>query len=248
MKKDLTGKVAFVIGAGSGMGRQIALRMYKLGVHIVAVDILAENLMRFERDLQAIGGKCLSFNISSIDADALDEAMAKAEKHYGAIDILINAAAISTDGTIETLSLDTINRILDVNIKGMIYATKLVTKYMKKTGGGNIINISSMAAHRGLPTPPDYNGIYTSTKWAMNGFDDCMDKFLLTNYNIHVTTLMPGTTNTERWDKREVVPFPRDKMIPPEYIADVVELILMAPDSVLVKNIRLCAAIEVNNF
>ncbi|MDD5018200.1 MAG: SDR family NAD(P)-dependent oxidoreductase, partial [Eubacteriales bacterium] len=199
-------------------------------------------------DIAAMGGACRTFSLSASDPDAVAAAMAETYEQYGRIDIMCCCAATGCIESIEDLTHEQINSMIDVNLKGPIFATKAVIPYMKKAGGGNIIMISSMAATRGLPTPPDYNGVYTASKWGLNGFDDCMGKYLMTNYNIRVCTICPGTSNTSIWDGIDNIPYPREKMIPAGYIAKVVAFIIETPESVALKQIQLPAAIEVNNF
>ena len=79
----------------------------------------------------------------------------------------------------EELTKSDVDTTIDVNLKGTIYAVKLSVPYFEKTGGGNILNISSMSAIRGIPDPVNNNGIYTATKFAINGFTECMQKYLL---------------------------------------------------------------------
>ena len=245
MKKDLKGRIAFLMGASRGMGRAISLRLAAAGVRIAAAADEMGDLLILQKDIKSLGGECIVYELDVLDCKSLEEAFKDTENKLGNINIFYNGVGIVPVGTIESLSIEQINRVLDINIKGMIYGTRTVIPYLRKNGGGNIINVSSMAATRGLGTPPDYNGVYTATKWAINGFDECMEKYLVSD-NIRVSTLCPGSTDTSIW--KGDTPFPREQMIPAEYIAEIVEMILCAPDSVVFKQVRLAAAVEINNF
>jgi short-subunit dehydrogenase len=90
------------------------------------------------------------------------------------------------------------------------------------------------------------NGIHILTKFAVNGFSECMEKYLL-KCKIHVTTLCPGSTATSWWD-RWTHPFGREAVMPPDCIADIVELILNTPDNVLFRQLRVLPDAEVDIF
>ena len=246
MDRELNGRVAFIMGASRGMGRAISLRLAGAGALIAAAARNADQLDSLKSEIEAAGGRCRVFVLDVLDYEGLDAALRETEKVLGNITIFYNGVGIAPAGSIESLSIEQINHVLDINIKGMIYGTKTAIPYLKKNGGGNIVNVSSMAATRGLGTAPDYNGIYTATKWALNGFDECMEKYLV-NDNIRVSTLCPGSTYTSLWENVPL-PFPAEEMIPVEYVAEVVEMILRAPDSVVFKQARFCAAVEINNF
>ena len=117
---------------------------------------------------------------------------------------------------------------------------------VEKTGGGNILNISSMSAIRGIPDPVNNNGIYTATKFAINGFTECMQKYLL-KYGIRVTALCPGSTATSWWT-RWTHSFGTDAMLPVDTLADIVELIVMSPEKVLFKQLQVLPTVEIDNF
>lgn len=247
MNKELNGRVAFLLGATRGMGKMIALRLVKCGVKVGIAARKQSDLDAIKKQIENMGGECLVFQSDILDEKKIEESLSQTEKLFGNISIFYNGVGIAPEGTIESLSFETIDKVLDVNIKGIIHSTKIAIPYLKKSDSSNIINVSSMAATRGLGTYPDYNGVYAATKWAINGFDECMEKYLVTNYNIHTSTLCPGTTDTSLWDDKPL-PFPREDMIPVDYIADVVETILRAPDSVVFKQVRLAATVEINNF
>ena len=113
-------------------------------------------------------------------------------------------------------------------------------------GGGNILNISSMSAIRGIPDPVNNNGIYTATKFAINGFTECMQKYLL-KYGIRVTALCPGSTATSWWT-RWTHSFGTDAMLPVETLADIAELIVTSPEKVLFKQLQVLPTVEIDNF
>lgn len=245
MKKDFKGKVAVITGASKGIGRAVCIRLAQMGVNICAIARKQEDLDVLEKEIKGYGVECITFTVNVSDFAGLGTAMKAAFEKFRHIDILLNNAGTGVACPFEDLTLQDIDETIDVNLKGVIYGTKLVVPYMALTGG-NIINISSMSATRGIPDPVNNNGIYTATKFGVNGFSECMEKYLL-KYNIHVTTFCPGSTATTWWEKWKHS-FGTEEMIPTDYIADIVELILNCPDHVLFKQIRILPNAEVNNF
>jgi len=244
-RKDYSGKSAVITGATRGIGKAVGLRLAKMGINISAIARKQEELEAVKKEITALGVECRTFTADVSDYESFGSAIKQTHDTFGRIDILLNNAGTGVACPFEELTLEDIDQTIDVNLKGVIYGTKHVVPFMAATGG-NIINISSMSATRGIPDPVNNNGIYTSTKFAVNGFSECMEKYLL-KYHIHVTTLCPGSTATSWWE-RWTHSFGPDKMIPPDYIADIVELILQTPDNVLFKQLRVLPDAEVDNF
>jgi len=245
VQKNHAGKAAVITGATRGIGKAVSLRLAGLGVHICAIARKQDELDELRKGIEAFGVQCVTCIANVSDFAALGEAMQQAYDRFHRIDILLNNAGTGVACPFEELTLEDIDETIDVNLKGVIYGTKLALPFMAKTGG-NIINVSSMSATRGIPDPVNNNGIYTATKFGVNGFSECMEKYLL-KYNIHVTTFCPGSTATSWWE-RWTHSFGRDRMIPTEYIADIVELILNCPDHVLFKQLRILPDAEADNF
>lgn len=245
-KTSISGKVGVLVGGSRGIGRAIALRMASLGMDIAA-------LARNQEELDALGDKITAFGVKYLgivadvaDFDALEKAFQKAWETFGRFDLLVNSAGTGVMTSFEEISKSDIDTTIDVNLKGTIYAVRQAFPFMAKSGGGNILNISSMSAIRGIPDPVNNNGIYTATKFAINGFTECMQKYLL-KYNIRVTALCPGSTATSWWT-RWTHSFGTDAMMPAETLADIAELIVTSPEKVLFKQMQVLPTIEINNF
>ena len=245
-ERKLEGKTGVIVGASRGIGQAIALRMASLGMNIVA-------LARKEAELTALGEQIAEYKVRYLpivaDASSYDElgkAYEKAWETFGRFDLLVNSAGTGVMTPFEELSVEDIDTTIDVNLKGTIYSVRQAVPYMAQNGGGNILNVSSMSAIRGIPDPVNCNGIYTSTKFAINGFTECMQKYLL-KYNIRVTALCPGSTATSWWT-RWTHSFGTDAMLPVETLADVAEMIVTAPGKVLFKQLQVLPTVEVDNF
>jgi len=193
----LKNKVAIVTGSARGMGRVFARRFAEEGAKLTVCDVL--DCAPVAREIEAIGGEALALK-TDVTSEKDTAAMAKKTfDRFGRIDILVNNAAVI--GAIEVkdfakpveeiVSADW-DRILAVNIKGVFLSSKAVIPYMKKQGGGKIVNMASNVAFTGLPDFIHYStskgGVLTMTRglaWALGEF------------NINVNAVAPGLVMTE---------------------------------------------------
>jgi 3-oxoacyl-[acyl-carrier protein] reductase len=193
----LKDKVAIITGSARGMGRVFARRFAKEGAKLTICDVL--DCAPVAEDIEALGGEVLALKIDvTSDKDTADMAR-KTVDRFGRIDILVNNAAVI--GTIETkdfvkpveeiVSADW-DRILAVNIKGVFLSSKAVIPYMKKQGGGKIVNMASTVAFTGLPHFIHYStskgGVVTMTRGLATELGD---------FNINVNAVAPGLIMTE---------------------------------------------------
>lgn len=242
----MIGKNAFIVGATRGIGRSVALRLAQEGTNLGICSRNREDLEQLKNSIVGTGVRCEAYALDALDYTSMENAMLSAERDLGPISIFYNGVGVAPNGSIETLTFEEISKTIDINVKGIIYGTKISIPFLRRAGGGHIINVSSIAGYRGLGTAPDYNGVYPATKFAVNGFDESMEKYLAKD-GIHVTTLMPGSTATSLWDNKPL-PFPKEEMIPPNYLAELVVLILKAPKQVIFKQARLVSKNEIDLF
>ena len=193
----LKDKIAIVTGSGRGMGRVFALRLASEGAKVTVCDIL--DCAPVAEEIKAAGGQALALK-TDVTSEEETAAMArKTAEHFGRIDILVNNAAII--GTIEVKDfvkpLEEItsadwDRILAVNIKGVFLSSKAVIPYMKKQGGGKIVNMASTVAFSGLPHFIHYTtskgGVVTMTRALARALGE---------FNINVNAVAPGLVMTE---------------------------------------------------
>ena len=246
MMRQLEGKAGVIVGGTRGIGKAIALRMAQLGMDLAILARNEKELEETEREITALGVKCLTVRADASDYAAFGSAYQKVWDTFGRFDLLVNSAGTGVMTPFEELTLEDIDTTIDVNLKGTIYSIRQAVGYMARSGGGNILNISSMSAIRGIPDPVNCNGIYTATKFAINGFTECMQKYLL-KYNIRVTALCPGSTATSWWT-RWTHSFGTDAMLPADTLADMAEMIVTAPEKVLFKQMQVLPTVEIDNF
>jgi NAD(P)-dependent dehydrogenase (short-subunit alcohol dehydrogenase family) len=188
----LDNKVAIVTGSGSGIGKATALLFAKEGAKVVVVDIRndgeGENTVK---EIQDAGGKAIFVKTDVSKAKDVENMVKAAVKEYGKLDILVNNAGIAPWGSLTEYKEEDFDVIVDVNIKGVWLGMKYAIPEMIKTGGGSIVNISSIdsdAGHLG-------GCIYGATKSAVN----LMTKVAAIEYAeqyIRVNTIKPGPTAT----------------------------------------------------
>lgn len=190
----LDGKVAFVTGAASGIGRAAALLFAREGARIVAADILDTNHKTVEI-IRGSGGEATSVQADvSIDADVA-RAIQTAETAYGRLDIAFNNAGImlADDADALTTSEETLDKTLAVNLKGVLYGCKHAVPAMRRSGGGSIINTASFVASMGAATPQI---AYTASKGAVLSLTREL-AVLHARENIRVNAISPGPLRTE---------------------------------------------------
>ena len=190
--KDLTGKVVVVTGAASGIGRATALAFAREGANIVAADLKAEPLEPVSREIEALGVTCMPYAVDVSDEQAM-KAFAEAVKaRFDAPHVLINNAGIGYLGLFLQSDLEHWQRILKVNVMGVVHGCYFLLPMMIKAGGPrNLINVSSSAGN--FPSPS--MGAYAASKGAVSIWTESL-KMELADSNVHVTTVCPGVVNT----------------------------------------------------
>lgn len=147
--KRFEGKVALVTGAARGMGREVAHDLAAEGARVAATDILSEDLDALQGEIEAAGGRCMTRVCDISDRAQVDELIEAVVETFGGVHILINNAGFLTTGTIEETTDELIDKTLDINLKGVLYAIRAVTPVMKKQAYGRIVNVASITGKNG---------------------------------------------------------------------------------------------------
>jgi NADP-dependent 3-hydroxy acid dehydrogenase YdfG len=195
MSKLLSGKVALVTGASSGIGEATAICLAEAGATVALSARRADRLAGLVEKIEQAGGKAIALpGDMAVEAEAR-KAVQDTVAQLGRIDILVNSAGIMQAGGIENCDTDEYRRVMDINMFGTLYTCVEAVPHMLEQGGGDIITISSLAGRKGGPM----TSAYSASKHAVNFMTDGMRQEL-GDRNIRVCTLMPGATTTEVGD------------------------------------------------
>ena len=158
----VAGKVCLVTGAGSGIGRAIAERFGEEGGRVVCADLDGATAAETADRVTAAGGEAVGERVDVADSRAVDAVVASTVERWGRLDVLVNNAGVNLPGVLHEVDDATIDRTLDVNVKGQIYGCRAAIPVMLAHGSGSIINISSV---NGLVSEP-FLAVYSASKGA----------------------------------------------------------------------------------
>ena len=198
-KNTLTGKVAIITGASSGIGEATAYRLAREGMHLTLLARRQERLNRVAETIgnqPSLGGetreRVLVYPADVRDRDALHQMVEMTLEKWGRVDILVNNAGFGYRSPVVDMDPLRLREILDVNVLAVIESTQAVLPVMIKQSSGHIINMASLAGFIGLPK----SSAYSTTKYAVVGFTDGLYREVK-RYGIRVTAFCPGFVATE---------------------------------------------------
>jgi NADP-dependent 3-hydroxy acid dehydrogenase YdfG len=160
MSKNIAGKVVVITGASSGLGEATARLLSGEGASVVLGARRVERLQSLADELTGRGGKALAVSTDVTQRDQVKRLVDAAVHTYGRIDVVINNAGLMPQAPLERLRVDEWDRMIDVNIKGVLYGIAAALPHMKQQKAGHIINVSSVAGHKVGPR----FAVYAATK------------------------------------------------------------------------------------
>ncbi|HUX95299.1 MAG TPA: SDR family oxidoreductase [Bacteroidales bacterium] len=187
-------KTVMVTGATAGFGRATAIVFTKNGYNVIITGRRKERLDELEKELLKSGkGKVLSLNFDVRKLDEVNAAINNLPEEWKAIDVLVNNAGLAVGmDHIDKGNIDDWERMIDTNLKGMLYVTRAVSPLMVARNSGHIINIGSIAGKEAY----ENGNVYCASKFAVDGLSRSMRIDLVKN-NIKVTHIAPGMAETE---------------------------------------------------
>ena len=221
----LKDKVAIVTGAGTGIGRAIALAYVQEGAAVVLVGRTQETLAKVADEIVALGGEALVVRASVSKPPDVRRVVEEALTRFGVINILVNNAGVFIYKGFLDLSLKDWDDTIDTNLKGIFLCCQAVLPGMVKQKQGNIINISSIHGKIG-----DANlAAHCASKFGVIGLTQALAREVI-DYNINVNVICPGQVRSNWIDEPEALPTPLSTRLKPADVARVA-VFLASPDS-----------------
>jgi len=193
VERELNGRVAVITGASSGIGEATARALAARGA---SVALLARRVDRVESLADELSGaegdaKALALEADVTDRASIEEAARRIREELGRADCLINNAGVMLLSPFEQGKVDEWKQMIDVNLTGVLETTDVFLGQLLD-GGGDIVNISSVAGRKGIPS----SGAYNATKWGINGWSDALRQEML-GKGVRVILVEPGAVATE---------------------------------------------------
>jgi NADP-dependent 3-hydroxy acid dehydrogenase YdfG len=187
--KSVAGMVVAITGGARGIGKCTAQSLIRRGARVAIGDLHAELA---EETAAELGGNCVAFELDVTDRESFSRFLDSAESELGPIDVVINNAGIMPIGPFIEETDETAKTMIDINLHGVIYGTKLALERMLPRGSGHIVNIASQAGKAGLPG----GATYCATKHAVVGLSEAV-RLENIDKGIEVSCVMPAVVNTE---------------------------------------------------
>jgi NADP-dependent 3-hydroxy acid dehydrogenase YdfG len=225
-------KVVAVSGASSGIGEATALRLATEGHHLVLGARREDRLAEVAEKIRAAGG---SADVRRLDVTDRDDMMAfidAAVDAHGQVDVLVNNAGVMPLSRLDALQIDEWDRMIDVNIRGLLHGIAAALPHFQRQGGGHFVTIASIGAHEVSPTA----SVYCATKYAAWAITEGLRQEA--DPSIRVTTISPGVTESELADTitdpgaRSLMAGYRAHTIPAGAIADAIAYAIAQPADV----------------
>ncbi|MCB5203857.1 SDR family oxidoreductase [Neorhizobium sp. T786] len=186
-------KVVLITGASSGIGAGIARELASAGATLALGARRTDRLDALAGEIRAMGGKVMTRRLDVTDRADVSAFAEAARQEFGRVDVIVNNAGIMPLSLMASLKVDEWDRMIDVNIKGVLYGIAAVLPDMTKRGSGQIINIASIGALNVSPTA----AVYCATKYAVRAISDGLRQ---ENEKLRVTCIHPGVVESELAD------------------------------------------------
>ena len=192
MTEGIKDKIVVVTGASSGLGEATARLLTAQGATVVLGARRADRLQSLAKDIEARGGTALAVATDVTQPEQVKALVELAVRTYGRIDVMINNAGLMPQAPLDQLKVDEWERMIDVNIKGVLYGIAAALPHMQRQKAGHFINVSSVAGHR---VGPGF-AVYAATKYAVRALSEGLRQEVKP-YNIRTTVISPGAVATE---------------------------------------------------
>lgn len=190
--ENIRDKVVVITGASSGLGEAAARLLAAQGAKLVLGARRALRIEQIASDIIAKGGVAVAVPTDVSVRDQVQALVDRAVAEFGRIDVLVNNAGLMPSSMLDRLKVDEWDRMIDVNIKGVLYGIAAALPVMQKQKAGHIINVSSVAGHRVGPG----GAVYAGTKWAVRAISEGLRQEVKP-FNLRTTIVSPGAVDSE---------------------------------------------------
>jgi NADP-dependent 3-hydroxy acid dehydrogenase YdfG len=239
MSNNIDGKVVVITGASSGNGEATARHLSAQGATVVLGARRVDRLKSLADELSHNGGKALAVPTDVTRYEQVKRLVDSAVQTYGRVDVMINNAGLMPHSPLERLKIDDWDRMIDVNLKGVLYGIAAALPYMKQQKSGHFINVSSVAGHKVRPG----SAVYAATKTAVLVISEGLRQEVKP-YNIRTTVISPGAIATELADSitetdiaENIRKFVQEIALPAESFARAVAFAMSQPEDMDVNEI-----------
>ena len=192
-------RVVIVTGASSGIGEATARRLARAGFRVAAAARRIDRLEAMAKELAVVGAEVLPLAVDLASEEETHELVARTQKTWGRIDVLVNNAGYSPASAVEQLSRGELRHTFEVNLISQLQLISEITPLMREQGGGRIINIGSMAGSVAAPLAV----AYSASKAGIEAASQCLRLELLP-WNIAVSLIIPGFVATEAFESARI--------------------------------------------
>ncbi|MCC8928578.1 SDR family oxidoreductase [Rhodococcus sp. I2R] len=208
-----SGKVAVITGAGSGIGRALAVNLAERGAKLALSDVDVNGLAETVRQAQALGAEVESQFLDVAQRETVLDYAETVKARFGKVNQIYNNAGIAYHGDVDATSFKDIEKIIDVDFWGVVNGTKAFLPHLQESGDGHIVNISSLFGLLAMPSQAAYN----AAKFAVRGFSEALRmELLISKAPVKMTVVHPGGIKTaiarnatvaENYDQQSVAKF-----------------------------------------
>ncbi len=183
--------VAVVTGASGGIGQAIAVRLAQEGCDLALADLQIAGLEETRSRVETQGRKCTTHAVDVSDSDQMIALARQVYEAHGRVEVLVNNAGVNVQGTFSSHTVQDIDWVLGVNLRGVMYGCHAFLPYLRQAEAAHVVNIASLAGM--VPFP--LQSTYTASKFAVRGFSGAL-RMEWASLGIGVTTVLPGSTRT----------------------------------------------------
>ncbi|MFE2925741.1 SDR family oxidoreductase [Streptomyces goshikiensis] len=184
-------KVVAITGASSGIGEETARRLAGDGHRLLLGARRTDRLDALTREINEAGGTAAFRRLDVTDATDVRDFVAAAQERYGRVDVMVNNAGVMPLSPLDALKVDEWDRMIDVNVRGVLHGIAAALPVMRAQGGGHFVNVASVGAYEVSPTA----AVYCATKFAVRAISEGLRQE--SDGSVRVTLVSPGVTESE---------------------------------------------------